>query len=199
MNPTPGKYIIELAELGNAVKQLILEGVVREKVGDAGCRLYRLLLRRHANGGCSARGQQKLELKQLAEMTLMPEREARPLLLQLLQSEFVLLQEVPRSSDRNTKTTTYVWYVSLQHAYRTVENALLHTLVNLHRRLRYERKALHGAVLPATICSAPSLAPTREEDGGVPVFLSSRTPCKLAMIENSILQLHETLMVLRTA
>ena len=64
-----GKYILELAEMGNAVKQLLLEAVVRDKVGEGGCRLYRLLLRKHAHGGCSARGQQKLELKQALSLT----------------------------------------------------------------------------------------------------------------------------------
>lgn len=194
----PGKYILELGELGNAVKQLILESVVREKAGEAGCRLYRMLLRRQAHGGCSARGHQKFELSQLADMTLMPEREARPLLILLLQSEYVMVQEVPRTLDRNPKATTFLWHISLQHAYRAVERAMLHSLVNLHRRLRHECKE-HAALLPRNFSEAANLESAREQTRVAhrqESFLAQR---RIRVLENSILQLHETVMVLRTA
>lgn len=100
--------------------QLLLESIVRSRFGDASCRLYRILLRRHAHGSCTSRGQQRYELKQLAELALLPERDARPLLWQLLQHAYVWMQEVPRQADRNPKTTTYLWHVSLPLAYRCV-------------------------------------------------------------------------------
>ena len=43
------------------------------------------------------------------------------------------MQEVPRTVDRNPKTTTYLWYVSLPHAYRTLEGEMMGTLATLRR------------------------------------------------------------------
>jgi transcription initiation factor IIE alpha subunit len=168
-----GKYVLKLGELGNAIRQLVLEGVVRQKVGDAGCRLYRILLRRHTHGGCSSRGQQKLELKQIAELALMPERDARPVLMKLLQAELVQLQEVPRTIDRNPKTTTYLWHVSLPHAYATLEAEMMRTLVHLRGRLAHE-----------------AAAAARGENGG--------DMQRAWHVERAILRLSETLVLLRT-
>ena len=136
-----GKYLIELHEIANAIKQVMVEGAVRTLVGEQGCRLFRLLCRGHALGGCTTKGQQKYELKQLAEMALLPERDARPLLWKLLNHEHVLMQEVPRSVDRNPKTTTYLWHCSLDKAYQTLERQMFKTLCSLGQRLAKERTA----------------------------------------------------------
>ena len=46
---------------------------VRDKFGELACRIFRLLLRK--KGGGVDRSPLKLELKQLAELALLPERE----------------------------------------------------------------------------------------------------------------------------
>jgi transcription initiation factor IIE alpha subunit len=185
------KYVLKLAELGNAIHQLVLEEVVKEKVGEAGCRLFRILLRRHTGGGCSSRGQQKLELKQLAELALLPERDARPLLLRLLQEEYVMLQEVPRTVDRNPKTTTYLWHVSLPHAYATLEQEMHRMLVSLHRRLAHEAAAAaaNGSAEEALRQSTGSIDTGVGEAG-----LAAR---RAEFTEMTLLKLHETMMLLR--
>ena len=57
--------------------------------GERACRLFRLLVRKRARGPprYSRSGNLKLELKQLTRMSLMPDREARPLLLKLMKGE----------------------------------------------------------------------------------------------------------------
>ena len=84
--------------------------------GERACRLFRLLVRKRARGPprYSRSGNLKLELKQLTRMSLMPDREARPLLLKLFQAGLLMLQEVPRSTDRVPKGTTYLWHVDSQ-------------------------------------------------------------------------------------
>ena len=86
--------------------------------GERACRLFRLLVRKRARGPprYSRSGNLKLELKQLTRMSLMPDREARPLLLKLFQANLLMLQEVPRSADRVPKGTTYLWHVDPQQA-----------------------------------------------------------------------------------
>lgn len=55
-------------------------------------RLFRLLARKHANGGCSASGQFKFETKQLAAMALLPESRTRPVLMHLFKAGYAQLQ-----------------------------------------------------------------------------------------------------------
>lgn len=193
-----GKYVLKLPELLSALKQLLLEQVVAAKLGEPGGRLYRILLRHHANGGCASRGQQKLELKQLAEQALLPERDARPLLLRLLQDEYVFLQEVPRTADRNPKTTFYLWYVSLPHALRTLESEILRTLHHLYGRLAHETKLARGGQAAAAAVAAGSASRAVPELGGE----TSRQQVLDAQrrtdyLEAAILKLHKTLLILR--
>ncbi len=47
-------------------------------------------------------------------------------------------QEVPRTTDRNPKTTTYLWYVSLPHAYRALEAEMWTALARMSSRLDAE-------------------------------------------------------------
>ena len=110
----------------------------------------------------------------------MPERDARPLLLKLLQLEYVLLQEVPKTNDRNPKTTTHLWHVSLPHAYATLEVEILMMLAQLYARLKHETglASQHG---------------TSAHDVG-----AQRASARLDCIEHSIMRLHVTLLLLRT-
>jgi DNA-directed RNA polymerase III subunit RPC3 len=180
-------------------EQLFLEQVVAAKLGEPGGRLYRILLRHHANGGCASRGQQKLELKQLAEQALLPERDARPLLLRLLQDEYVFLQEVPRTADRNPKTTFYLWYVSLPHALRTLEGEILRTLHHLYGRLAHETKLARGGQAAAAAVAAGSSSRAVPDLGGETSrqqLLDAKR--RTDYLEAAILKLHKTLLVLRT-
>lgn len=186
-----GKYVLELSELSNVVKQLLLEGVVRRKVGEAGCRLYRLLLRKHSNGACAARGQQKMEMKMLAEAALLPEREARPLLWQLLQHGYVSLQEVARTADHNPKTTTYLWYVSLPHAYRALEEELTLSLVRMNDRLVAEQQVAER--LTASTRST-NVSETSEEQKREAAVARARAES----LEAAIARLSNTALLLRT-
>ena len=179
-----GKYMLELGEIANAVKQTFIEGIVRHKTGESGCRLYRILTRMHAHGGCASRGQQKYELKQLAEQALLPEKDARPLLWALLQAGYVLLQEVPRSNDRNPKTTTYLWHVSLTHAYRTFEEELLETIRRLQRRVDAERAAGAGDNAHATA-------------GDEQVREAALARARIDGLDGAIMRLFDTLLLLR--
>ena len=187
MSKLNDKYVLEKAELSNAVKQLLLEGVVRRKVGEIGCRLYRILLRKHSDGVCTARGQQKFDLKMVAETALLPEREARPLLWSLLRAGYVSLQEAPRASDHNPKTTTYLWFVSLPHVYRTLEQEMTTTLNHMHARLKVEQKAAQHLAANGDTMEVSE----RERQNA----MAARA--KAEAIELGILRLVDTVMLLR--
>jgi len=194
-----GKYLIELHELANAVKMILAEGAVRRLVGEQGCRLFRLLCRGHALGSCSHKGQQKYELKQLAEMALLPERDARPLLWKLLHHEFVRLQEVPRSADRNPKTTTYLWHCSLPHAYQTLERQMFKALCALSARLTQERKAAGEergeSGQPSGVLRRPGA--TELDMSDEQRLAAQRARARLETLDGAIMKLFDTALTLR--
>lgn len=143
------KYILHLSDIAEAVKQLTLERVILEKFGEECVRLFRLLARKHANGGCSASGQFKFETKQLAAMALLPESRTRPVLMHLFKAGYAQLQEVPRTVDHNPRTTVYLWHVDLPQAYRVLEKEMLSAARKLMVRLEHERSKIDPTVRKA--------------------------------------------------
>ncbi|KAL1507209.1 hypothetical protein AB1Y20_008059 [Prymnesium parvum] len=194
-----GKYILNLSEMGSAIKQLVLENAIRERFGEMPSRLYKLLLRSHAQGGGygERKPPQKLELKQMAEMSLLPEREARPFMMRFLRHEYVCLQEVARSNDHNPKTTTFLWYVDLPMAYKKLEQEMLKTLCSLLARLEYEEKQqVHAfAALQTEGVAFDDFLERLTENERREVQLAQR---KADLLNNTILHIHHTMMLLRT-
>ena len=191
-----GKYLLQLGEIGACVKQLMLEAAVRDKFGELACRIFRMLLRKKGGGGGADRAPLKLELKQLAELALLPEREARPLLMKLLQSDYVLLQELPRTVDHNPRTTTYLWHVDLDAAYRTLERSMFLSVANLFSRMAHERSA-HALALATVPQPGAPLAPTPEQLSEAQQAEARLAQRKLDCLENSILLVHQAAMKMR--
>ena len=180
--------------------------------GERACRLFRLLVRKRARGPprYSRSGNLKLELKQLTRMSLMPDREARPLLLKLFQSNLLMLQEVPRSADRVPKGTTYLWHVDPQqaphsaagshcsaraltsHACRrsqargSLQRDVLCCLNNMEARLVAERESLMRLQREQHYCEAPVLHIQLQQQRS-----------RVRTLEGAILRMHGTLMLLR--
>lgn len=176
-SPLNGKYMLNLAEMASAVRQLTLESAVHHKFGNSASRLFRLLLRLGSAGGCASadRPPLKLELKQLAEKGMMAEGEARPLLGRMLQAGFVSMQELPRSADHNPRTTLYLWHVELPRACRALEAELLATEAKL----------------------AVALAEERRKAGGTGGGLRTDGTRRVALLEAAMLRTHESAMLLR--
>jgi DNA-directed RNA polymerase III subunit RPC3 len=175
-SPLNGKYMLNLATMASAVRQLTLEEAVHHKFGASASRLFRLLLRLGAAGGCASTDSPtlKLELKQLAEKGMMAEAEARPLLARMQQAGYVSVQELPRSADHNPRTTVYLWHVELPRACRVLEAELLSTGAKLAVRLAEERRRMGGKGGGGA-------------DGGM----------RPALLEVAMLRTHESAMLLR--
>ena len=86
-----------------------LESIVRERFGSKPLRIFRLLsLKQH------------LEQKQVSDMALVPNKEAKEILYSLLSENFISLQEIPRSTDYAPSRTFYLFSVNLQQVARMV-------------------------------------------------------------------------------
>ncbi|KAI8468388.1 MAG: hypothetical protein J3K34DRAFT_427497 [Monoraphidium minutum] len=82
---------------------------VKEKFGSQGVRVLQLLLqKRH------------LEQKQVAELTMGPQKETRELLYRMMRAGFVDMQLVPRGADRAPSRSFFTWTVNLPAAFKRI-------------------------------------------------------------------------------
>jgi hypothetical protein len=100
---TASAFVLDIPEALTHLRLLHIESYIRTTFGTPSARLYRLL-----------RGQRLAEDRQLARLAMMPGREARERLFQLLRVGLVQLQEVPRTADHAPARTIYLWAVKLR-------------------------------------------------------------------------------------
>ncbi|KAG2133911.1 RNA polymerase III subunit RPC82-domain-containing protein [Suillus cothurnatus] len=140
-NPTPAgkaasfisiidnKVYVEFEIVSKRLRRRVLEAVARERHGDDGVRIVRLLL----DIG-------KMDEKQIAKVAMMPNNVVRPLLAVLSSDFLISTQEVPRSADRNPTRTFYLWHVDLHKAYSALLGHLYKTLYNIGMRRQAEQE-----------------------------------------------------------
>jgi len=121
------KVQVEFDTVGARLRQRVLEAVTRERHGDEGVRVLRLLL----NSG-------KMDEKQISKIAMMAPKDVRPLLSAMSAESLISLQEVPRTTDRNPTRTFYLWYVDLPKANTVLLGNLYKTLYNIYLRRRAE-------------------------------------------------------------
>jgi DNA-directed RNA polymerase III subunit RPC3 len=95
-----GSYTVSLSNVVDFIKRKTIESIVVEKFGFMSCRIFRLLIH-HV----------QLEQKQIAEFSMLPLKDCRERLYQMLKFNFLALQEVPRANERTPSRTLYLWKV----------------------------------------------------------------------------------------
>jgi len=126
---TGSKVQVEFEIVCRRLRRRILETVTRERHGDDGVRIVRLLL----DTG-------KMDEKQISKVGMMANKDVRPLLSAMSADSLISLQEVPKSADRNPTRTFYLWYVDLQKAYSVLLDHLYKTLYNIAMRRQAEEE-----------------------------------------------------------
>ncbi|EJF65699.1 RNA polymerase III subunit RPC82-domain-containing protein [Dichomitus squalens] len=139
-NPTPAgrsasfvsmsgsKVQVEFEIIARRLRRRVLEAVARERHGDEGVRIIRLLL----DTGM-------MDEKQISKVGMMAPKDVRPLLSSMSAESLVSLQEVPKSADRNPTRMFYLWYVDLQKAYNVLLDNMYKTLFNITARRQAEQ------------------------------------------------------------
>ncbi|PIL23836.1 hypothetical protein GSI_13587 [Ganoderma sinense ZZ0214-1] len=140
-NPTPtgrsasfismngSKVQVEFEIIARRLRRRVLEAVARERHGDEGVRIVRLLL----DTGM-------MDEKQISKVGMMAPKDVRPLLSSMSAESLVSLQEVPKSADRNPTRMFYLWYVDLQKAYNVLLGNMYKTLYNIAIRRQAEEE-----------------------------------------------------------
>ncbi|KAF8836340.1 hypothetical protein BDN67DRAFT_911362 [Paxillus ammoniavirescens] len=140
-NPTPNgkaasyvslsdnKVYVEFDIIKKRLRRRVLEAVARERHGDDGVRIVRLLL----DVG-------KMDEKHVTKVAMMANKDVRPLLSALSSDFLISTQEVPRSADRNPTRMFYLWHVDLAKAYAALLGSLYKTLFNISARRHAEQE-----------------------------------------------------------
>ena len=116
--------------------------------------------------------------------------------MKLLQNDYVLLQELPRTVEHNPRTTTYLWHVDLEAAYRTLERSMFLSVANLFSRMAHERSE-HALALATVPQPGAPLAPAPEQLSEAQQVEARLAQRKLDCLENSILLVHQAAMKMR--
>ncbi|KAI9064257.1 hypothetical protein FKP32DRAFT_1626167 [Trametes sanguinea] len=119
---------VEFEIIAKRLQRRVLEAVARERHGDEGVRIMRLLL----DTGM-------MDEKQISKIGMMAPKDVRPLLSAMSAESLVSLQEVPKSADRNPTRMFYLWYVDLQKASAVQIRNLYKTLYNIAARRQAEQ------------------------------------------------------------
>ncbi|KAI0747956.1 RNA polymerase III subunit RPC82-domain-containing protein [Daedaleopsis nitida] len=139
-NPTPtgrtaafvslsgSKVQVEFEIIARRLRRRVLEAVARERHGDEGVRIIRLLL-----------DTAMMDEKQISKVGMMATKDVRPLLSAMSAESLVSLQEVPKSADRNPTRMFYLWYVDLQKAYNVLLGNMYKMLYNIAARRQAEQ------------------------------------------------------------
>ncbi|KXN90490.1 DNA-directed RNA polymerase III subunit RPC3 [Leucoagaricus sp. SymC.cos] len=140
-NPTPAgkaasfvsfnssKVQVEFDIVGRRLRRHVLESVTKEKHGNEGVRILRLLM-----------GTGKMDDKQISKIVMMAGKDVRSLLTALATDSLISTQEVPKSADRNPTRTFYLWYVDQHKAFSTILGQVCKSLYNISMRRRAERE-----------------------------------------------------------
>lgn len=130
-----GRVTVEFDRIGRRLKQRVYESNVRERFGDDGVKVIRILIDKG-----------KMDEKHLSKVALIAPNVLRPLLTRLSAASLVSLQEVPKSADRNPSRTYYLWYVDLAKAYSNLLSALYQTLANIVARTAEEESQVRPSL-----------------------------------------------------
>ncbi|KAI0282164.1 hypothetical protein BGY98DRAFT_956058 [Russula aff. rugulosa BPL654] len=124
---TGSKVYVEFEIIATRLRRRVLEAVTRERHGDEGVRVLRLLL------DCG-----KADEKQVSKLAMIGPKDVRPLLSAMSTESLISIQEVPKSADRNPTRMFYLWYVDLSKACSVLLGNLYKTLYNINVRKQAE-------------------------------------------------------------
>ncbi|KAI9023741.1 RNA polymerase III subunit RPC82-domain-containing protein [Phycomyces nitens] len=123
------QYSVNFLKLRENMKRKLLEGLVREKMGVATCRILRILIEKG-----------KLDESQVQKLAMLPPKDTREKLALLNLRGFVEIQAMPRTADRAPGRSFHLWYVPLEKIYEELLVDVYRTVANLQQRRRQELK-----------------------------------------------------------
>ncbi|KCV68408.1 hypothetical protein H696_04703 [Fonticula alba] len=131
-----GTYWVDIRAAVAGLQLAEITAILRERLGDASARIFRLLLDKHY-----------LEQKEIAQTVLIPSADARAILFQMMVEGFISVQEVPRTPDRAVARSLFLFSASLPEAVEHTFDMATHIVLRTRLRLRYELEVNGVAVI----------------------------------------------------
>ncbi|XP_053226099.1 DNA-directed RNA polymerase III subunit RPC3 isoform X3 [Podarcis raffonei] len=124
-----GMYVINLHKALASLATATLESIVQERFGSRCARIFRLLLRK-----------KHLEQKQIEDFAMIPAKEAKEMMYKMLSTNFVALQEIPKTPDHAPSRTFYLYTVNRLSSARMLLHRCYKSVANLIERRLHETK-----------------------------------------------------------
>ncbi|KAJ3387787.1 DNA-directed RNA polymerase III subunit RPC3 [Lobulomyces angularis] len=121
------QYVVNLKTVITGLRKRLLENTITERYGSVAAKIWRVL---YVNG--------KLDDKNVAKLAMVEGKLARDALYQLLNSNLVYMQDVPKTADHSSSRTFFLWGVNFE---KCVNNLLLDcykAVENLKKRRSFE-------------------------------------------------------------
>ncbi|KAH0565621.1 hypothetical protein GP486_000979 [Trichoglossum hirsutum] len=133
-----GEWTVDFDALTGILKQAELESIITERFDGVATRLVRIL---------SEKG--KLDEKQVSNISLLKQKEARAALTLLYESGFIQLQEVPRDANRQPSRTIYLWYFDMERCRQLVLQDCYKAMARCLQRANTEKQKMHPLLAKA--------------------------------------------------
>lgn len=124
---SPNEYYLLTERLLQGMRFDAAKSLVRERCGGNAAKVFHLLSDRA-----------RLEDKQVSDLALLPKKEAKEVLYSMLQAQFVELQEVPRTTERQPSKAFFVWSLPYTTLPSTMLRVVLQAWVNMQTRMLHE-------------------------------------------------------------
>ena len=133
------KWSVPYAQLSHALLHNLLTNLATTRFGSLSTRLLNIL---------SDKG--KLDEKTLSTISLIPQKNMRPLLTSMHTAGLLELQEIPRdSNNRAPSRTTFLWYFDADRARAKVLAETERAMARLLQRAAVEREGVEGVLAKA--------------------------------------------------
>lgn len=179
-HPEGGKFEIATRPLLSYLKDRIFHQVVKDHFGDAAARI------------CSILGTKgHLESDAIADSAMVPAKEARECLHQLYKANYISMLYLHQSKQHNPANAMYLWCIDKRQIEDTVLKNISCALLNLRLRRQHEVEQGKDWIERAKLAGN-----TDENDSEMDKINYNKFCQGLERLDNSCLQLDETLMIL---
>jgi len=126
-----GQYQINYKHILTELTAATVEQIILERFGSKSMRIFRYI-----------REKKYVEENQVQQVVMIPSKEAKLLTYQLMENNFICLQELKKTINATTPSKAlYLFYVNFDQVVRYCLNLCLHTLYNLKQRSSHEMAA----------------------------------------------------------
>jgi DNA-directed RNA polymerase III subunit RPC3 len=123
-----GQYQVNYKHILTELTAATVEQIILERFGSKSMRIFRFI-----------REKKYVEENQIQQVVMIPSKEAKLLTYQLMENNFICLQELKKTINATTPSKAlYLFYVNFNQVVRYCLNLSLHTLYNLKKRSTHE-------------------------------------------------------------